>query len=206
MKLIIATRNRHKLDEIRAILRLPGLDIVGVAEHPVPLPEVVEDGVTFHANAIKKAMTLALASRLWTLADDSGLEVEALGDEPGVLSARYAGEPANDAANNAKLLAKLASAPDRRARFRCVIALCSPTGRAQFVEGVCAGTLASAPRGTLGFGYDPLFVPDGYTQTFAELDAEAKNRLSHRAQALQRATELWGQLLAGSATDWPARQ
>jgi XTP/dITP diphosphohydrolase len=205
MKLLIATGNSHKLREIRAILNIPGLEIVSPREWPHPLPDIVEDGATFEANAIKKAMLTALAAGLWTLADDSGLEVEALGNAPGVRSARYAGEPSNDAANNALLLKNLAGIPDRRARFRCAIALCSPTGRGQVVEGACPGSMLADPRGTHGFGYDPLFVPDGHTLSFAELSDAEKNAISHRAKALQKARETWGALLAGEAQDWPKR-
>jgi XTP/dITP diphosphohydrolase len=205
MKLLIATGNAHKLREIRAILNLPGLEIVSPREWPHPLPTVEEDGATFEANAIKKAMFTALAAGLWTLADDSGLEVDALGNAPGVRSARYAGEPSNDANNNALLLKNLAGESNRTARFRCAIALCSPKGRSQVVDGACPGSILAVPRGSHGFGYDPLFVPDGHTLTFAELTDAGKNAISHRAKALQKARETWGGLLAGEATDWPKR-
>jgi XTP/dITP diphosphohydrolase len=205
MKLLIATGNAHKLREIRAILNLPGLEIVSPRDWPHPLPAVEEDGITFEENAVKKALFTALATGLWTLADDSGLEVEALGNAPGVRSARYAGEPSNDANNNALLLANLGQNADRRARFRCAIALCSPKGRSQVVDGSCPGSILTAPRGAHGFGYDPLFVPDGHTQTFAELGDTQKNAISHRAKALQKARETWGHLLAGDAQDWPTR-
>ena len=204
MKLLIATRNAHKLREIRAILAEPGLELIGADAIP-NLPEVEENGTTFEANAVKKAVTLALLSRLWTLADDSGLEVAALGGEPGVRSARYAGEPVSYAANNQKLLQALAGAADRHACFRCAIALSSPSGRAQVVEGRCAGQIILELRGAQGFGYDPLFVPDGYTTTFAEMADEQKNRISHRARALQKARQTWGELLAAAPKDWPAR-
>jgi XTP/dITP diphosphohydrolase len=205
MKLLIATGNLHKLREIRAILSVPGLEIVSPRDLPQPLPPIEEDGLTFEANAIKKAMVTALATGLWTLADDSGLEVEALGNAPGVRSARYAGEPSSDAANNALLLKNLAGSDNRRARFRCALALCSPKGRCQVVEGACPGSLLAAPRGANGFGYDPLFVPDGFTQTFAEMPDAEKNALSHRARALQKARETWGALLGSAALDWPTR-
>ena len=198
MKLLIATRNKHKLEEIRAILALPGLVLIGADEVP-GLPEVEEDAPTFEGNACKKARTLAQASGCWTLADDSGLEVEALGGAPGVVSARYAGVAASTPANNAKLLGELAGVADRRARFRCVLALCAPDGREWTVEGRCEGRLLEAPRGAHGFGYDPLFVPEGYDQTFAELPATVKNGISHRARALQRAVIAWGWTLADAA-------
>ena len=196
MKLLIATRNRHKLEEIRAILNLPGLELIGADEMP-GLPEVEEDAPTFEGNAIKKARTLAQASGCWTLADDSGLEVEALGGAPGVISARYAGSEASTPANNAKLLRELAGVTDRGARFRCVLALCAPDGRSWTVEGLCEGRMLESPRGANGFGYDPLFMPEGHSQTFAELPASVKNGMSHRGRALQRAVVEWGERLAG---------
>ena len=205
MKLLIASRNRHKIEEIRAILNLPAVDLVDI-EAFSNLPEVVEDGQTFQANAVKKAVMLALSARVWTLADDSGLEVDALGGDPGVYSARYAGESVNYAANNAKLLQAMADQPVRTARFRCVIALASADGRAQIAEGVCEGQIIHAERGNQGFGYDPLFVPSGYDQTFAEMDAALKNQLSHRARALKQARERWGEILLQSVPSWPSRR
>lgn len=195
MKLLIATRNAHKLDEIRAILSRPGLTLLGVAELGRPLPEVVEDAGTFTGNALKKARMLCAASELWTLADDSGLEVDALDGAPGVYSARYAGESAGDAANNARLLRELDGVEDRRARFRCVLALAAPDGRDWTVEGCCEGRIAHAPSGTGGFGYDPLFHPVGATRSFAELTPAEKNRISHRARALAAAARAWQALL-----------
>lgn len=189
-KLLIATRNPKKLIEIREILSIPGLEICS-AEAVGNLPEVEEDGATFEANAIKKAVTLARASGMLTLADDSGLEVDALNGEPGVYSARYAGEPSNDAANNAKLLHALAGVANRRARFRCVIALATPDGTCQTADGRCEGWIADAPRGQGGFGYDPLFIPDGYMQSFGELGSEIKHRISHRGAALQAARQFF---------------
>ena len=195
MKLLVATRNKHKLEEIRQVFALPGLELLA-ADEVAGLPEdVVEDADTFEGNALKKARELCAASGLWTLADDSGLEVTALGDAPGVFSARYAGEPCSYAANNAKLLRELEGAEDRRARFRCVIALRAPDGREWTVEGRCEGRIIDAPRGGNGFGYDPLFVPDGHDLTFAELDADTKNALSHRGHALRSAAAEWGGLL-----------
>ncbi len=202
MKLLIASRNPHKLVEIRAIFNLPSVEIVGAHEIE-GLPEVVEDGRTFQANAVKKAVSLAMRTKLWTLADDSGLEVEALNGEPGVYSARFAGDPADYVANNAKLLRLLAQQPNRAARFVCVVALSSPSGRAQIVEGICQGRILHEGRGEQGFGYDPLFVPDDYDLTFAQMDAGLKNKISHRAKALARAMQTWSDLLAQSAADWP---
>ena len=191
MKLLIATRNHHKLEEIRAILAVPGLELIGADEVP-GLPEVEEDAPTFEGNAILKARALARAGGCWAMADDSGLEVDALGGSPGVHSARYAGAAASTPANNAKLLRELTGVVDRRAQFRCVLALCAPDGRIWTVEGRCEGSILEAPRGVNGFGYDPLFVPDGYEQTFAELPASVKNGMSHRGRALQCAMAEWG--------------
>ena len=202
MKLLIATRNRHKLEEIKAIFGLPSLELMSAADFP-DLPDIIEDGATFEANAIKKAVTLSLIAHLWTLADDSGLEVAALSGEPGVRSARYAGEPVDYGANNRKLLNAMAAKENRAARFRCAIALSSPSGRAQVVEGQCEGTIAHEPHGDNGFGYDPLFIPKGHSRTFAEMSADLKNSMSHRGAALRRAGEAWGSILALDPPDWP---
>jgi XTP/dITP diphosphohydrolase len=166
------------------------IELIGAHEIP-GLPEVVEDAATFEGNAMKKARELGVAGGLWTLADDSGLEVFALGGAPGVYSARYAGVEADHAANNAKLLAALQGIADRRAQFRCVLALYRPDGSTACVEGVCKGRIALQPDGSNGFGYDPLFIPDGYDQTFAALSLEEKNRISHRAIALKAARKAW---------------
>ena len=194
MKLVIATRNKHKLEEIRAIFSPDALDLSSALDFP-DIPDVVEDGLTFEDNAIKKAATLACATGCWALADDSGLEVEALEGRPGVYSARYAGEPADYEANNRKLLAELQGKSNRRAHFRCVVALADPSGKTRVVQGRCDGVIIDRLRGRAGFGYDPLFVPDGYTETFAEMSAEVKNRISHRARALAEAKQAWGLLL-----------
>ncbi len=202
MKILIASRNAHKIQEIREIFDLPGVEWVSTAAFP-DLHDVEEDGETFEANAIKKATELARATGLWALADDSGLEVEALGNAPGVYSARYAGEPCNHANNNAKLLRELAGNKNRAARFRCVAALSDPVGRAETVSGSCPGRIVGELRGAKGFGYDPLFVPDGFEKTFAEMGNEQKNRLSHRGRALALAKEKWGALIASDAAGFP---
>jgi XTP/dITP diphosphohydrolase len=155
----------------------------------------VEDGDTFEANAVKKAVEIARATGCWALADDSGLEVDALGGAPGVYSARYAGEPCSNEANNEKLLRELAGRENRAARFRCVIALSDPEGNARTVDGDCRGSIAHRERGTGGFGYDPLFVPDGYNETYAELSPEVKHSISHRGRALRKAHDAWAGLL-----------
>ena len=202
MKLLIATGNRHKFHEISAILNSPHLAFISLKDLASP-PGVVEDGETFELNAIKKAVTLARFSGSWTLADDSGLEVDALGGAPGVYSARYAGEPSNDAANNQKLLANLEGVMNRRARFRCAIALSDPVGVARTVSGACEGALLTAVRGHGGFGYDPLFIPDGYELTFAELAPGVKNTISHRARALAAAFLQWERTLEQELPAWP---
>ncbi len=194
-ELIIATGNVHKLEEIRAILTVPGLELVGLDAVP-DAPEVEEDRDTFEGNAIKKAATLAEFTGKWALADDSGLEVDALDGAPGVYSARYAGEPADYAANNAKLLSELTGVINRTARFRCVMALCSPEGETHTVEGRCEGYIAGGERGKSGFGYDPLFVPEDHNTTFAEMPPEVKNAISHRGRALATAAEQWSSILA----------
>lgn len=199
MKILIASRNAHKIQEIREIFDLPGVEWVSTAEYPA-LGDVEEDCDTFEGNAAKKATELAKATGLWALADDSGLEVEALGNAPGVYSARYAGEPCDHARNNAKLLAELEGKADRTARFRCVAALSDPTGRFETVSGTCPGRIVDKLRGAKGFGYDPLFVPEGHERTFAEMGNEEKNRLSHRGRAMTLAKEKWGKLIAAGAS------
>ena len=202
MKILIASRNTHKIQEIREIFDLPGVEWVSTTAFP-GLHDVEEDGETFEANAIKKARELALATGLWSLADDSGLEVEALDNAPGVYSARFAGEPCDHARNNAKLLQLLEGEADRTARFRCVAALSDPKGDAQTVSGTCPGRIIGALRGGQGFGYDPLFIPDGFDRTFAEMTNEEKNRLSHRGRAMSLAKEKWGALIASNAPRFP---
>jgi len=195
MKLFVATKNPHKLAEIRAILDLPSLSLVGLESFP-DLPDVDEDCETFEGNARKKAVEMAAATGLWALADDSGLEVDALHGAPGVRSARYAGEPCDYRANNAKLLRELQGVKDRRARFRCALALAHPDGTVRSLEGCCEGVIADEPRGDNGFGYDPLFIPEGYSSTFAEMSETTKNAISHRAEALRRARREWGEALS----------
>lgn len=194
MKLVIATRNAHKLEEIRAIFDFQGLDVHSAFDFP-EIPDVVEDADTFEGNASKKAVEIAKATGCWSLADDSGLEVEALDGAPGVYSARYAGEPCSYEKNNEKLLLELAGNTKRAARFRTVIALSDPEGSVKTVEGFCSGKIIDELRGTNGFGYDPLFVPEGFGKTFAELESSVKNKISHRANALKAAHSAWGEML-----------
>lgn len=194
MKLVIATRNAHKLQEIHDIFDFQNLEVLSAFDFP-DVPDVVEDGETLEENAKKKAAEIAWATGCWALADDSGLEVDALNGDPGVYSARYAGEHCSYGDNNAKLLEELTGKTDRTARFRTVIALSDPAGKVETVSGECPGTIIEEQRGTNGFGYDPLFVPDGYSQTFAELPVEVKNRISHRANALCKAQAAWNESL-----------
>lgn len=186
-ELVVATRNAGKLREIRHLLEGEGIAVLGLDAFPA-LPEVVEDGVTFAANAAKKAETIACLTGRSCLADDSGLTVEALGGEPGVHSARYAGSQGDDAANNARLLRELAGVPEnrRQAAFCCVMALCLAGEPTRLFEGRVAGRILDTPRGTDGFGYDPLFLVDGFDRTMAELPVAEKNRISHRGQALRQ--------------------
>lgn len=187
-QLLIATRNAHKLAEIRTML--PGIDLVGTEGWPhVPDPE--ETGDTFEANARIKAEAWCAATGLPALADDSGLEVEALGGAPGIRSARYAGAHGDTAANNAKLLRELAGHTDRSARFVCALALALPGRPTRTLRGVCEGRIAESASGAGGFGYDPLFVPEGHDRSFADLPAEVKATLSHRARAFAQARAAW---------------
>lgn len=188
--LVIATQNSGKLEEIRQILG-SHIPLKSLADYP-GLPNIVEDGDTFEANAIVKARTVARYTGCPALADDSGLEVDALGGDPGVRSARFAGENATDEENNLKLLRLLGKTPKekRTARFRCVIAVTTPDDAIRTAEGQCEGRILKAPRGDGGFGYDPLFRVPALTLTFAELPPGRKNRISHRGQALRTARPL----------------
>jgi XTP/dITP diphosphohydrolase len=197
MRILVATRNAGKLREYERLLAdVPGLVLETMASLSQPI-EVAEDQDTFHGNALAKATEIAALAGIPCLADDSGLEVDALGGQPGVRSARYSGEDATDAQNNEKLLRQLADVPaeKRTARFRCAIAVVDADGQAlAATEGTCEGRIGQEPRGTHGFGYDPLFVPDGYTKTMAELGLETKNQISHRAKAAAKLVPLLRQL------------
>ena len=182
--LLIATTNAGKVREFAELFHELPINLHSLADLP-GAPEVAEDGATYAANAVHKALTLAAWSRRAALADDSGLEVDALGGEPGVHSARYAGSAQDSAANIAKLLAALQGVPSaqRTARFRCVIAVARPDSATLTVEGTCDGVILDAPRGSGGFGYDPVFLYPPLGQTFAEIAPAVKNRISHRARA-----------------------
>ncbi|MGE5138112.1 MAG: RdgB/HAM1 family non-canonical purine NTP pyrophosphatase [Rudaea sp.] len=198
MKLLIATHNPGKLREYGALLAGLPLELLTLDEAGIP-DEVDETGSTFLENACLKARAYARRSGLLTLADDSGLEVDALGGEPGVQSKRYAGPDQSDAARNEFLLGRLRDIPagERTARFRCTIVLANPGGRTWMTEGRCEGEIAFDQRGSNGFGYDPVFTVAGDGRRMAELPPEEKNRKSHRAAAAVRARELLRRIAAG---------
>lgn len=189
MNLIVATRNSKKLKEIQELLQGFPLKVISLNEVEFQADEVVEDSKAFWENAVKKAMAVACRTPDWVLADDSGLEVDALQGAPGVISARFAGERATDPENNQKLLDLLKTVPaeKRTARFRCSIAVAQQKRLIGVVEGTCEGTIGFGPAGNFGFGYDPLFIPAGYQQTFAQLGAGIKHQISHRAKAIEKA-------------------
>lgn len=187
MKLILASKNRHKAGEIQAILG-DGFEIVTQTDAGYGEIDVVEDGETFEENAVKKAVTLMRASGKATMADDSGLCVDALGGRPGIYTARFAGEDATDDENIEKLLAELSdvTADKRYAKFVCVIAVAYPDGKVKTFRGECAGEILFERRGKGGFGYDPVFSPEKYIEAMAELPPHIKNAISHRSRALKK--------------------
>ena len=194
--LILATNNKHKVAEITAILSGMPLTVVPVSQFP-GIPEVVEDGETLEENAVKKARTIALATGQWSLADDTGLEVDFLDGAPGVYSARWAGPGCTYDDNNNKLTHALTgvSRERRTAQFRCVIALANPQGKTWTVEGSIRGYIGEQAAGTNGFGYDPIFMVPEYGMSFAELSETIKNEISPRGKALQKAKPLISSLL-----------
>ena len=194
MKLILATRNQGKVRELTNMLygeanSKQQIEVISLENYP-DAPEVIEDGKTYAENAVKKASVIAAYTSHLTLADDAGLEVDALDGAPGINSKRWAGENATDETRIAKLLEALEGAPNRRARFIAAIAVVHPNSNPEVVLGVCEGHIRHDPVGESGFGYDPVFVPDGYHQTFGELGEAIKNRISHRAKALEQAIAL----------------
>ncbi|MCI5688812.1 MAG: XTP/dITP diphosphatase [Emergencia sp.] len=190
--IIAASRNQHKITEIEAITKKFGMNIISRDEAGIPKFEIEEDGETFEENSFKKANEIMKVCGKITIADDSGLMVEYLGGAPGVYSARFAGEDGNDVKNNEKLLMLLEGVPykERRAKFVSVITMVYPDGECLTARGECEGHIIDAPTGENGFGYDPLFVPEGYQRTFAQLSAEEKNQISHRAKALVQLEKL----------------
>jgi len=181
--IVLATRNEGKIREFRRILADFPIEIKSLEDFG-PIPDVVEDGETFEDNAVIKARHTARILGLPAIADDSGLEVAALGGAPGIKSARYAGEAADDRGKNLKLLNALEGIEDRKARFVCVLAIAVPRGPALIYEGICEGAIALEMKGGNGFGYDPVFYFPPLGKTFAELSADEKNRVSHRGKAL----------------------
>ncbi|MGB5694760.1 MAG: RdgB/HAM1 family non-canonical purine NTP pyrophosphatase [Polyangiales bacterium] len=207
MQILVATTNAGKLREYQRLFSdIAGLELHSLASLPEPI-DVVEDCDSFYGNALKKATEIAARAGVPCLADDSGLEVDGLGGGPGVLSARYAGEDATDLQNNEKLLSELSgvSGEGRKARFRCTIVLVDRDGRElAVVEGTCEGHIGREPRGRHGFGYDPLFIPEGYAKTMAELSPETKNAISHRAKAAAKMAPLLRALQNGEPSATPA--
>ncbi len=200
MDMVIATRNRKKAEEIKKILiqhkspetagTFPVINILTLEDFP-QCPEIEEDGETFEANAVKKAWHVASYTGMITIADDSGLEVSALGGAPGVLSARYGGEQGNDRKNIEKLLQQMRGVPQekREARFVCCIAIAFPDGNVRTFSGYVKGWIGREPIGENGFGYDPVFYPEGEERTFAQMSDDEKNAISHRGMALRQLQE-----------------
>lgn len=185
-RIILATRNRGKIEEINRLFQGSGVEFVGLGEFP-DVPDAVEDGVTFEENALKKARLVYEHTGVPVISEDSGLEVGILGGRPGVRSARYAGDGASDEENIRKLLRELRGLPWEQRSARFVSVFCFYSGRERrFFEGEVTGHLLDEPRGSSGFGYDPIFVPQGYEASFAELGAEVKNSISHRANAIAK--------------------
>ncbi len=189
-KLILATHNKHKAEEFQAMLEDLGVEVLTLDAFP-QVGEIVEDAETLEGNALKKAREVFNLTGVPSMADDTGLEVFYLNKAPGVYSSRYAGPDATYADNCRKLLASMKGVPPRRraAQFRCVLALVAPGIDPILEEGICRGVITESPRGEGGFGYDPLFLPDGHDQTFAEMPLEVKNGISHRGQALRKMKE-----------------
>lgn len=186
--IFIASGNPHKIEELKQILNPMGIELKSTLDFP-DAKEVVEDKPDLEGNARKKARHWHEKTSLPSLSDDTGLEVDALGGAPGVYSARFAGEKATYEENTRKLLLELEGESDRRAQFRTVIAFIDQFGEEHFFEGVCRGEIIKERRGEKGFGYDPVFVPEGYQKTFAELSSDEKNRISHRGLAIQKFIE-----------------
>jgi XTP/dITP diphosphohydrolase len=189
-KLILSTRNIHKARELRSLLSDIEIEVLSLNDISSDI-ELKEEGDTFEANAYQKAQIVYYHTKMLSLADDSGLEVFYLNGRPGVFSARYAGEGATDEMNNEKLLAEMRGVPPRRrgVQFRSVLALVGK-GIEEMTVGLCSGVLGEEPHGTNGFGYDPIFVPEGFSKTYAELTAEEKNRISHRARSFAKMKEV----------------
>lgn len=198
MKLVLATKNPHKIIEVKnKFAAFDFLEIVPLNELFADAPDIVEDGVTFEENALLKAEAIAALTGLPAMADDSGLCVDALDGRPGIFSARYGGENTPDAEKNRLILKELDGIKDRRARFVCAIAIVFPEGQKSVSRGECGGVIAQAPAGANGFGYDPIFFLPEYGCTMAEISLDEKNKISHRARALEKAAESLESILAG---------
>src|SRR6056297_742849 len=181
-KILIASNNKNKIKEIKKILHFDDIDFITKSN----LPDVEEDKDSFLGNAYKKAHVIAKKFNIVSMSDDSGIEVYSLNGEPGVYSARYAGKDQDDEKNNMKLLSKLKNKHDRRARFVAVIVISRPDGKYWVSRGICEGKIAKKPRGNNGFGYDPIFQPENFNRTTAELSPDEKNKISHRGKALRK--------------------
>jgi XTP/dITP diphosphohydrolase len=190
MEIVLATRNKKKVEEIKRVIGDMPVSVLTIDDFQ-ECPEVKEEGVTFQENAVRKAMAVAQCTGKPSLADDSGLEVYSLSNAPGVFSSRYAGESATDRKNVEKLLHEMRSIVDdkRNARFVCCLALAFPNGRVEIFSGQVEGRIGREPKGSRGFGYDPLFYPEGRNKTFAEMPADEKDTLSHRGKALRKFQE-----------------
>ncbi len=193
MKIFLATGNKHKIKEIEKIFKMDNVEILSINDG-IEIPEVEEDGTTFEENSKKKALEIAKFTNMITIADDSGLCVDALNGAPGVYSARYAGEHGNDLDNNKKLVKELQGIENRKARFVAVITLAKPTGETYSFRGEVEGEIIDNPQGTEGFGYDPHFFMKEYGKTLAEIP-EIKNKISHRARALEKLKENLDEIL-----------
>lgn len=199
--IVVATNNPGKITEIQEILKKLPCEVLPISALETEF-HVEEDGQSYAENAIKKAKSAAIRTGRIAIADDSGLEVDALGGAPGIYSARFGGEQLPQSAKNALLLQKLTGISDRSARFRCVIAVVSPDGRTETSEGICEGTIGAEERGTFGFGFDPLFLVPEYQKTMAELGPDIKNTISHRARALKKLPEILQQFLDEAFSDF----
>ncbi len=193
--LIIATKNKGKVREIKHLLKSLKLKVLSLKDIK-GIGEIKEDGKTFKANAVKKALTIAKKLKTLVMADDSGLQVEALGGKPGIRSARFAGPNPTSRKLCSKLLRLMSGKKNRKARFVCDIAVAKPGGKIKVVEGICRGRIIDRMLGTRGFGYDPVFVPQGYSRTFAQMPLRLKNRISHRGRALAKAKACIARFLA----------
>lgn len=198
-RLVLSSNNIHKIDEIGRILEDLPIEVLSKRDIGLENLEVIEDGTTLEENSKKKAIALSEKTEYMVMADDSGIFVEALNGAPGVYSARYSGDDENDEENNKKLLRELKDVPleDRMGSFLTVITLVTEDKEVFTVKGECKGHIIFEPKGSNGFGYDPLFVPDGYDNTFGELDSEVKNKISHRAKALEEMRKLLIRLIEG---------